>query len=315
MPISILCATDNNFAPYCGIMLTSLFENNLDSRFEVYVLANGDILESHKRKFNDLGQKYGSRITWMTVDESKVEAFPTHIRRITRPTYYRLFAAELLPQDLDRVIYLDCDLLVVGDIKPLWEIDLTGNALACVTDSLEKGIERLGYPKSEGYFNAGVLVLNLQYWRENGVGAKLTSHAMNHRADLKMMDQDILNGVLHAQKVLLPPRFNFQTFFFATDRRLNYSDAFRISLSQESDSVVIVHYVGNEKPWNFRLYGGPFFSLWEKFRRRSFWRNDCVRKPYFKYIKHVLKRRCFLGLFARQHPQWSFSPEIRRYYR
>ena len=204
--ISLLCATDDNYAPYCGIMLTSLFESNRNSRFKVYVFADGDISKTHRRKFDDLGRKYRLRIAWVTIDESKIEAFPTTNHHITRPTYYRLLAAELLPQDLERIIYLDCDLLVVGDIKPLWEVDLAGKALACIANSSERIAERLDYPISDGYFNAGVLTLNLQYWRDNGVGAKLIEYSMNSGSDLQLLDQDILNGVLHAEKVSMPAR-------------------------------------------------------------------------------------------------------------
>ena len=165
--INILCATDNNYAPYCGIMLTSLFESNKDCHFVVYVFEDGSMSEENVGKYQHLSKKYGNEIVLKTIDGSMVKEFPINENtHITVPTYFRLFAADLLPKDVHKVIYLDCDVIVVGDIKPMWDMSLDDMALAGAMDcgpSFENVCNRLGYPVSFSYVNAGVLVLNLDF--------------------------------------------------------------------------------------------------------------------------------------------------------
>lgn len=316
--LSILCATDNNYAPYCGIMLTSLFESNKDCRFNVFVFVKGDISEINRSKLDILGRKTGNCISMIPIDDSMVEALPVSIRHITVPTYYRLVAAELLPIDLDRIIYLDCDIIVLGSIKQLWEVNLSGKALAGIENCPEKSVshcERLGYPDLFGYFNAGVLIINLQYWREHNVGQELMEYAWGHLPVLYYMDQDILNRVLFDARVTLPERFNLQISCFWTVRWQSFSEEFHKRFASECERVRIVHYVGPEKPWSFKAYGGPFFSQWEKYRRKSLWRKECKPLPYSKFLLFLIKRRFFPVLFGKQHSRWVISEETVKYFK
>lgn len=266
--INILCATDNNYAPYCGIMLTSLFESNKDCHFVVYVFEDGSMSEENVGKYQHLSKKYGNEIVLKTIDGSMVKEFPINENtHITVPTYFRLFAADLLPKDVHKVIYLDCDVIVVGDIKPMWDMSLDDMALAGAMDcgpSFENVSNRLGYPVSFSYVNAGVLVLNLDYWREKGLTERIFTFINEKSYSLTWMDQDALNGVLYKQKLILPARYNFSVLFFyrcywdkyLLERRQNYFE--------ECDNIVIIHYQGKIKPWDFRHYKGAFYYNWKK---------------------------------------------------
>lgn len=220
--INILCATDEHYVPYCGIMLTSLFENNKACHFNVYIFASNDVSEANEKKYNKLGDKYGHVVCVMRIEDSKVKEFYLNkYTHITLTTYFRLFVADLLPLDVHKVLYLDCDCIVVGGVVPLWETNVEGKALAGVTNrsnSFGSHCERLGYPVSYDYFNAGVLVINLQYWRENQVRERLVDYAVKNGSNLVLMDQDVLNGVLYDKKVLVSERYNFQILLFETKR-------------------------------------------------------------------------------------------------
>lgn len=108
-------------------------------------------------------------IVLQTINESMVKDFPINEHmHIMLPTYYRLLAAELLPKEVHKVIYLDCDCIVCGDIRGIWDVDLTVKAIAGVKDCREEIQQRrLGYSLDFDYVNAGVLVYNLDYWREH----------------------------------------------------------------------------------------------------------------------------------------------------
>lgn len=317
--INILCATDENYAPYCGIMLTSLFESNKDYHFVVYILEDGSVTEENVKKYQRLASKYGNEIVLKTINESMVKGFPMNEQScITIPTYYRLLVAELLPKELKKVIYLDGDIVVVRDIRSLWDVNLNGMAIAGVkgpSPSYEEHCISLGYLPSFGYFNSGVLVCNLDYWREHDLMDEFVKFISKHSSDLTMMDQDVLNGVLYSKKYLLPNRYNFMNISFLNCVWKGYTEERRKESVEEGDKRVIVHYAGGDKPWNYSSYGGPFFSVWEKYRRKSLWRDCRNIKPLKKHIKLMVKRHLFPGLFRMQHPEWVVTTENKKFYR
>lgn len=313
--INILCATDDNYAPYCGIMLTSLFENNKDCHFDVFVFVSDDISKVNKTKFEKLVQKYRNDIVLITIDDSMVAEFPiSNGTYVTKPTYYRLLAATLLPTNINKVIYLDCDIVVIDSIKPLWNVNLEGKALAVCEDcDYQYHSDRLGLSEF-GYFNAGVMVINLDYWRKHDLNLEFKEYNFDHPTGLLLMDQDILNGVCFNEKVWLPVRYNFMVSYFVKVLWNSYSDEKRRYYLNECDKAVVLHYAV-EKPWNYRTYGGPFFSVWEKYRKKSLWRDCRNTKPFKKHLKHIVKRYLFTKPFRSQYPEWVMLSENNVYYR
>lgn len=315
--INILCATDENYAPYCGIMLTSLFESNRDCHFNVFVLVDGTFSDDNVKKYNLLGKKYGNEVVLKTVEESMVKGFPTVEGWVTLPTYYRLLASEMLPEDISKIIYFDGDIIVKGDIKPLWNVNLDGMAIACsrrMVDWRDKSFsERLGYNSYDEYFNAGVLVINLDFWRTNGITNALLDYIrinIGNKSKLLYMDQDALNVVLHDKKFFFPERYNFHGSIFLKRYWMDFSEDQLHHYFVEYKSAVVIHYTGG-KPWDYKRHGGPFFSDWEKYRRKSLWRDCRNTKPFGKHVKHLIKRYLFPKLFRSQHSEWVMQPEIR----
>ena len=299
--INILCATDNNYAPYCGIMLTSVFDSNRDCHFNVYVLTDGSLSEKNIRKFGRLGEKYANTITLKSVDNKLVADFPINSKlHISQATYYRLFAPYLL-SNISRCIYFDSDIVICGDIKPLWKIDLTGKAFIGAKDSQsEICCRRLDYQSEFGYLNAGVCVFNLDFWRNNNLSEQLCEYISDNKEIIPYMDQDALNGLLHEQMAEFPERYNFQQKFFLKQCWNDYTESYQRHLLDEVDNASVIHYCGKLKPWNFHYYGGFQHILWEKYRKKSLWRNCRNKKPFVKFVKHLIKRYLFSNVIKRQ---------------
>lgn len=307
--------------PYCGIMLTSLFESNKDCHFVVYVFEDGSVTEENVRKYQRLASKYGNEIVLKTIDESMVKGFPTVEGWVTLPTYYRLLAPEILPVDIGKIIYFDVDIIVKGDIKPLWKVDLDGTAIAGSRRASNwrdiSFSERLGYNSFDEYFNAGVLVINLDFWRANSISEALLDYIrlnIGDKSKLLYMDQDALNVVLHDKKVFFPERYNFRPSIFMKNYWIDFSEDQLHHYFVECKSATVIHYSGG-KPWNYRSYGGPFFSEWEYYRRKSLWRDCRNIKLLKKHVKHMVKLYLFPGLFRKQNPEWIVLPENKKYYR
>lgn len=179
--------------------------------------------------------------------------------RATRATYARLRMAELVPPELDRVIYLDCDLLLRADLTPLFETDLGGHAVGAVQDTLvgplvssplafERWAE-LGLRADQPYFNSGVMVIDLAAWRAQAVGERALEVLRTSPQDIKYWDQDALNLVLRGGFELLAPNWNTYPTWLA-DR--DPVDANRLQEAMYDDiraDAHILHFISRNKPW------------------------------------------------------------------
>ena len=185
------------------------------------------------------------------VRPSWLESLP---RRTTHSleAYLPLCLAEALPQ-LDRVLYLDADMLCLGDLRPLWETDLRGNVLGAVPDlaipnfSAARGVRcwrELSLPALQPYFNAGMLLIDLQLWRESAVTEAVTEHLGRHR--VHFLHQEALNVVLKDRWLSLDFRWNV----IASQYQRRYSPA-GLALTRPE----LVHFAGRFKPWEVRTHG------------------------------------------------------------
>ena len=120
---NILCATDDNYVPYCGIMLTSLFENNKELKLYIYILAE-HLSDRSRNEFATLARNYNQKIEIITVNNDTLKDCPIRIGDyVSIATYYRLLAPILLPSEIDKVLYLDCDIIINDNISELYNED------------------------------------------------------------------------------------------------------------------------------------------------------------------------------------------------
>ncbi len=288
--VNVVCAADDRYAPLCGIMLTSLLEAHRHvCHVEAYVLTAG-FTPRNTRLLEGLPQHggYDARIHVCRVDDSLFEGCPVRQGdHISLAAYYRFLIPELLPQEMERVVYLDCDVLVLGSLLPLFDIPLDGVALAACEelcdDDYIANAHRLGYPASDGYFNSGVLLLNLPYWREHGVGKRLFRFVADDPARCVWHDQDALNGVLHDCKLTLPAKYNVQTH-----RLLHEYCTPAVRKDYLVERPVVVHYSATGKPWDWYLADYPFRSQWERARRLSPYSSWGGIKPWRERMRRRL---------------------------
>ena len=116
MEMNIACATDNKFAPYCGIMLTSLFENNKKNSFSVYIMSR-DLSEENRSKFDTLARQYNSEIKIIDLNNYEWRNCPIRYEDyVTVETYYRLVLPDILPESVHKILYLDGDIIINSPI-------------------------------------------------------------------------------------------------------------------------------------------------------------------------------------------------------
>ena len=294
--INIVCAIDDNYVPLCGIMLTSLFESNPGCYFSVYVLTKGlrDVNKARLNSIFDRNQEMcPGEINICEIDDSVIKDIPVRLHsHFTITILYRFLTADILPQDVDRVLYLDCDILVRGNISELYDMNLTGVAVAACPehdgkigevqpDLVADWCDRLGYNRDYGYFNAGVMLINLEYWREHNVMERLVCYLAKNYEKCFLLDQDVLNYVLHKEKVNFPYKYNVLVHCLSEDM-IKYDAPYL------QENPVIVHYSVICKPWDFYMADYPFCKEWEYYRRISPWSNWHSNAPLWLKVRRII---------------------------
>lgn len=302
--MDIVCSTDCCYVMQTGIMLTSLFENNREADIRVHVLHNG-IDSNSITLIERIASDYGQKITFCHVDETLCSAFPigrdgqnTHVGT-SYATYYRLFLSELLPKDISRVIYLDGDIIVTDSLNELWSTDMHDKAIAAVPDSYNNKIEhynRLHYPQPMGYFNAGVLLINLDYWRTNNMSDAFCQYASANPNSLYCHDQDILNYVFRDCKIVLPLRYNMLNEYWFDIRHSVVSWEFESQMLYGQQHPAIIHFTGLPKPW-FSNCRHPMKREFERYRAMTPWRDVKERKwgDIKHFIEHIAQKLLVLS--------------------
>lgn len=309
----IILATDDNFVQHCAVTITSVLEHNDGVYF--FVLTEG-LTNENIKILNELVVSYNSTIEFVTINSNLVANFPmpqsSGFSHISVATYYRLFMASLLPKYIDRVLYLDCDIVVRGNLTELFETDLEGFALGAVFQDdkiLLQGDEyqRLGLSEEVGYFNAGVLLVNLKYWRDNNVEEQLLDYIVNHTADIKFHDQDTLNAVLASNTKTLDCKWNTLSIFltkaihdFSSPRCLKYKDQI---LSGTGRNPIVVHYVSRPKPWEWSC-SHPYKNDYYYYLDKTVF---CGWRPKWHGTKNELKDRWKNSMLLRNLPIFSKS--------
>jgi UDP-D-galactose:(glucosyl)LPS alpha-1,3-D-galactosyltransferase len=168
-------------------------------------------------------------------------------RQISAGTYLRLQLPDLLPPEVERVLYLDCDVLCAGDLSPLWEVPLGEAPVAAVRDAFTRTIDDRGgvpgagpdFDAKAAYFNSGVLLIHAPVWRERSVTEQCLKYLWQQRGQLRLADQDALNLATYGQWIRLERKWNNMM------RWLNEPTL----QEQLIDDVRMIHFAGPKKAW------------------------------------------------------------------
>jgi lipopolysaccharide biosynthesis glycosyltransferase len=249
--LHIACAAEGSYLAHSAAMLHSVLAGSSSRRAVVHYLHDPALPERRRRRLAAMVEGLGASIDFLPISDRRLAGLPT--RGFTRKaTWYRIFLPELLA-DVDRILYLDSDLIALADLGPLWETDLDDVYLAAVTNVLEPHYaERLrdaGFdPRS--YFNAGVMLLNLDRMRRDGCSEALRAYGVEHASTLVLRDQDALNAVLGARRLALHPRWNCMNAQFVFPWSVDAFGAERLAEARADPAVRHFEGPGANKPWH-----------------------------------------------------------------
>ncbi|MBP5296008.1 MAG: glycosyltransferase family 8 protein [Bacteriovoracaceae bacterium] len=268
-PITICFCANNDYVGVLGISIMSILESAVPGEaFDLYVLDN-KISEKGKEELTALKNRYQDfSLTFLPFDE---QIFRSCVPATPMRGYWMalsIFGRYLIPQLIaaDKVLYLDCDIMVRKSLRELWETDLGDAYIAGVPDyniiKAERLKERLGADFNDReYLNSGVLLMNNRLWLEEHLYDRLMAYTTEHAIELRSPDQDAINVVCHGRKKLLPERYNVRNYMYMPDLYADHPR--RQEIIQESKDPVIRHF----HPWkrnHFVIHRDEWIALAKK---------------------------------------------------
>lgn len=295
--IHIACCSNEKLAPMFGVVMTSVGINVKSDDVMMYLLHNG-LKDKTIKRLNKIAERFHIALELMEINTSLLKDCPTNkkLHYADIMMYARFLLPSMLP-DLDKVIYLDCDLVINGDLKDLWDFDVNGVAVAMAPDHLYKDattLERLKMTNGE-YLNSGVIVMNLEYWRKHNVQNRVLSFIEDNGKDLIYFDQDALNVTLQNERRKLPIKYDCTPYHLLRNLD-NFPSEIHEEIRKARIAPTIFHYMGPTKPWSLGSYV-PGKELFKKYQRLSGWRHYAINKLLFKRILYTLipnmKTKCW----------------------
>ncbi len=311
----IVYASDDSFSEILGVSLVSLYENSRDMEdIIIYVLDSG-ISKENQNRIERISRQYGrSPINWIQAkDISDVLSMNVKVDRGSLSQYARLFVSSDLPVDLDRALYLDCDIIVKKSIRELWNLDLKGKTIGALLDAFSPQYRvNIGLEKNDVMFNSGVMLIDLKRWKAQRIEEKLLQFIQSKNGIIQQGDQGALNAVLSHDTYCFEPRFNSVTIFhdFNYDEMMIYRkppEGFysREEIQRAADDPSIIHFTTSflsKRPW-INGCQHRYINEWLKYKSMSPWKDEPLwedssggKKKAVMKVVHCLPRGVMIRL-------------------
>lgn len=247
--MDILVTLDKNYLQQLKVLLTSLYINHPKVHCNIYLLHR-NIPDDELDCLGTGTGRLGYALFPIRVNEELFEKAPV-TKQYPQEMYYRLLAAQFLPEELERVLYLDPDILVINSLETLWSMDMGNNLFAAAAHTgkteLANNVNRMRLGTETDYYNSGVLLMNLNLCRREVKPDEIFTYVKAHPAELLLPDQDILNA-LYSNRIL-----EIDDAIWNYDAR-NYSN-YLVRSHGEADlewvmhNTSVLHFCGKAKPW------------------------------------------------------------------
>lgn len=271
MNIPLLVTLDENYIPQLKVLLTSIYVNHPKIGFDVYLLhsrISESVLSNLEKEIGLLGfQLFPVKADEKIFDSAKITS------RYPKEMYYRLLAAQWLPVHLDKILYLDPDILVINPLYELWNTNIDNYLFAAASHTgkteVANNVNKIRLGTNTNYYNSGVLLINLKLAREQIFSEDVFRFVEENSMELLLPDQDVLSA-LYGSKIL-----SIEDSKWNYDAR-NYSNYLLRSGGKENlawvmENTVVLHFCGRDKPWkkNYRRRFGALYrhymSLTERY--------------------------------------------------
>lgn len=259
--INIVFASDNNYAQHTAVAMASVLVNTKVPQKIQFYLIDDEIQQENKEKITKTVQNLGGNIEFIKIKNSKLEDCYVS-GELSRASYFRLDIANILDENIEKIIYLDCDLLVYDDIEKMWQLDMDGKPVAATCDLGIMASARvrkqknkfIGLPFDAPYFNAGVLIMDLKKWRDGNYAEAIIALATQNK--YPNHDQDALNKFFMNNWQEIPLRWDVIPPVFNLFLKIVTKPDLRKKAIEAKLNPAIFHYAGGYKPWEYEIHDG-----------------------------------------------------------
>lgn len=291
--MNIMIVTNSRYLPYAYVMLFSLFRNHEGTEISVY-LPYEDLTETELSELESFCARFpGKSLHPLYVGT----AFKEQVRSrngINVETYYRILGLKLLPEDMERILYLDVDMVIKGSLLPLYQTDLTGKAFAVCEDIFgkingfhEANKRRLAIPAQYSYFNAGVMLFNMGFLRTEQAADRMLENIYRDYERYEYNDQDVMNEMYYDRLAWVgwdmyncPPCHYYLDKAASAAGRVEFADyeelkalhgnaedflAKHLNLTQRIyEQAAIIHYLADTKPWSTTRKAASVYEIFDR---------------------------------------------------
>lgn len=319
--IYVLYQFDAKYAPYAGVSITSLLLNNADYRIHLFLIIK-DVCKEDLVRIEQTAKKHGNaEITFIDAYETDLKlnklGIPSY--RGSQATNYKLFIDELIPDYVERIVYIDSDTIVENSLETLIDYNMDGHPVAMVMDSVSNNIKTIrGFKPTDPYYNAGVILYDLNEWRRQDCKESLLDEISKGKR-YAAPDQDLLNISLKNNICTLPPRYNIQPIHFAFSHETYYAHYKPLTYYEPSEieeavaCPTIIHcfrFLGTF-PWHANNLH-PNNDRFDHYLKQSYWaeysKEPAHNSPIFSFenmLYKMLPRRIFLPIFDYSFTQYQ----------
>jgi lipopolysaccharide biosynthesis glycosyltransferase len=289
--IQIVSACDDNYVQHLAVMLCSLLENTENSKNISINIIDGGISQNNRQIINDFFQKkYSTKIDYVNINPNIYSNFPIS-HHFTHTIYYRISIPLLFDNSIDKVIYLDSDMVIEDDINKLWQVNIDNYFLAAVEAlSFKDRYQDLQIPEGSLYFCSGVLIINLQQWRNHQITEKVINFIVQNRDKIICWDQDSLNAITYNNWLPLPLKWNQQSYFFEQKFYSQHSN--REDFIEALEQPSIIHYSSSYKPWDYINFH-PYRQTYYDYLSLTPWKNFQPKFNFYCDTKRMIKKYLF----------------------
>lgn len=273
----IAAASDQNYICHIAALLQSIIKNTTsDTQIIFHLLSNSISNDSLNALLFNTSKK-------LTLKKYDISDLSKHLhggipQTIALTSYARLFLPSILPEDIDRVLYLDCDTIINRSLDELFDLDMEDYAIAGVLDTLpdDKAKIAINLKTDDPYVNAGVLVINLKFWRDNYVQNSFMDYLTENNGVVYHHDQGIINHVLKGKILIIDPRYNLTSNYFSHPYSYLFKSNFPFYKENEillaKNNPVIIHFTEGflARPW-IRGSKHPLKNVYTSYKMLTKW--------------------------------------------
>ena len=296
--MNILFSSDDNYARHMGVAIYSLLAHNQDvEKIDIYVVDN-HICDDNIQKVREVADGFSNaELHFIPFDDIARQLQLDMPWKISLSSYARLFVGQLLPTHVDRVLYLDCDIIVNENLDLLWNMSLEGKCLGAIQDQVTPNIRKsVGLNADSSYFNAGVLLIDLRRWRELNIDQQCVDFINAHRGRVIHHDQGVVNGIFREHWFRLPLRYNVMTIHYLMNQEQcvkYFHDLTPFYCKEEIDAAkfnpALIHFTPSftSRPWQ-KNCRHPLKSLYNILLQRTPWKgHSCQEEDAPWYLKLI----------------------------